>query len=271
MPQHGIYGPDSPSGRTINFGVREHAMGAISNGLAIYGGFRSFCSTFLVFSDYLRPAIRLAALMGVPVTYVFTHDSIFVGEDGPTHQPIEHNAALRTIPNVDVLRPADAQETALAWLMACERDDGPTALILTRQNLEVFEKADPDWRQNARRGAYVALDCEGMPDVVIVATGSEVGLAFEAAAGSSRKIRIVSMISVDRFLQQGREFRKELLPAGVPVITAEVGVTLGWGGIASDPENMLGLDQFGISGPGAAVAEELGFTAATLLALVEKA
>ena len=170
MPQHGVFSVKTPTGRTINFGVREHGMAALCNGLALYGGFRTFCATFLVFSDYLRPSARLAALMGLPVIYVLTHDSIFVGEDGPTHQPIEHNAALRTIPNMDVLRPGDAQETALAWRMAMERDDGPSALVLTRQNLLIYEKADADWEETARKGAYVVQECEGDPEVVLVAT-----------------------------------------------------------------------------------------------------
>ncbi len=270
MPQHGVFGSDTPAGRTINFGVREHAMGAICNGLALYGGFRPFCSTFLVFSDYLRPSIRLAALMGLPVIYVFTHDSIFVGEDGPTHQPIEHNAALRTIPGLDVLRPADAQETAQAWLMAAERDDGPSALILTRQNLLTFEKADPNWKQTARRGAYIARECDGQPEVVLVATGSEVTLALEAAANSSKRIRVVSMISVDRFRDQDAAFRDEILPPSARIIAVEVGVSLGWDGIASGPENVFALDRFGASGPAAAVAEELGYTAGALLTLIER-
>ncbi|MBU8912567.1 MAG: transketolase [Spirochaetales bacterium] len=269
MPQHGVFSTDTPAGRTINFGVREHAMGAISNGLALYGGFRPFCSTFHVFSDYLRPAIRLAALMGLPVIYVFTHDSIFVGEDGPTHQPIEHNAALRTIPGVDVLRPADAQETAEAWLMAAGRDDGPTALVLTRQNLLTFEKADANWKETARKGAYIARDCEGVPEVVLVATGSEVTLALDAAARSSKRIRVVSMISVDRFRDQKPEFRDEILPPSARIIAAEVGVSFGWDGIASGRENVFALDRFGASGPAAAVAEHLGYTAEALLALIE--
>jgi transketolase len=269
MPQHGVFGADTPAGRTINFGVREHAMGAVCNALALYGGFRPFCATFMVFSDYLRPSIRLAALMGLPVTYVFTHDSIFVGEDGPTHQPIEHNAALRTIPGLDVLRPADAQETAEAWVMAAERDDGPTALILTRQNLLTFEKADANWKETARKGAYIAKECDGEPEIVLVGTGSEVTLALEAAAKSSKRIRVVSMISMDRFRDQDAAFRQKLLPPSARIISAEVGVSFGWEGIASGRENVFALDRFGISGPGAEVARELNFTADNLLALIE--
>jgi transketolase len=269
MPRHGVFNVETPAGRTINFGVREHAMGAISNGLALYGGFRPFCATFLVFSDYLRPAIRLAALMRIPVTYVFTHDSIFVGEDGPTHQPVEHNAALRAIPNLDVLRPADAQETTEAWLMAAERDTGPTAILLTRQNLTVFEKADPDWKRNARRGGYIALDCEGRPDVIVVASGSEVNLAMEVAERTALSIRVVSMISLDRFRKQDETFRTTLIPPGIRTVTAEVGVSFGWDGIASRPGDVFALDRFGTSGPASAAADDLGFNADALLQLVE--
>jgi transketolase len=269
MPQHGVFGTDTPAGRTINFGVREHAMGAVSNALALYGGFRPFCATFMVFSDYLRPSIRLAALMGLPVIYVFTHDSIFVGEDGPTHQPIEHNAALRTIPGLDVLRPADAQETAEAWVMAAERDDGPTALVLTRQNLLTFEKADANWKQTARKGAYIARECDGEPEIVLVATGSEVTLALEAAGKSSRRVRVVSMISMDRFRDQDAAFRQKLLPSSARIISAEVGVSFGWDGIASGRENVFGLDRFGVSGPAEEAARDLGYTADKLVALME--
>jgi len=200
---------------------------------------------------------------------VFTHDSIFVGEDGPTHQPVEHNAALRTIPGLDVLRPADAQETAEAWLMAAERDDGPSALVLTRQNLLTFEKADSNWKQAMRKGAYIAQECDGVPEIVLVATGSEVTLALEAAASSSKRIRVVSMISMDRFREQNAAFRDQLLPPSARIIVAEVGVSFGWDGIASGRENVFGLDRFGASGPAAAVAEELGYTAEALLALIE--
>ena len=269
MPQHGVFSKETPGGRTINFGVREHAMAAISNGLALYGGFRPFCATFLVFSDYLRPSARLAALMGLPVIYVLTHDSIFVGEDGPTHQPIEHNAALRTIPNMDVLRPGDAQETAEAWLMAMERDDGPSALVLTRQNLRVYEKADANWKETVRKGAYIVQDCEGEPEVVVAATGSEVNLALEAAAASSKRVRVVSILSLNRFRVQEKAFQEQLIPPSARVITAEVGVSDGWEGIASDRGNLFSLNRFGASGPGAAVAEELGFTASALTKLIE--
>ncbi len=261
MPEQGDFSVKTPEGRTIHFGVREHAMGGILNGITLYGGLRAFGGTFLVFADYMRPAVRLAALMGLPVIYVFTHDSIFVGEDGPTHQPVEHLASLRIIPNLRVLRPADAQETALAWTMAMERNDGPTVLALTRQNLEVFSKADENWRETARRGAYIVKDCEGTPDLVLAASGSEVNLVLAAAAlRPEKKIRVVSVISLELFLSQDRPFRQSLIPSGVRTITAEVGVRTGWESLVSSPEDMVSLDRFGISGPGEQVAAKLGFT-----------
>ncbi len=268
MPRHGVFSTETPTGRTINFGVREHGMGAITNGIALYGGFRPFCATFLVFSDYMRPSIRLAALMKLPVVYIFTHDSIFVGEDGPTHQPIEHAAALRCIPNVTVIRPGDEEETAEAWLMAMQRLDGPTALLLTRQNLETYAKPS-DWKSAMRQGAYIVRDVEGTPDVVVAASGSEVNLALEAAGRSTKKVRVVSVVSMERLREQPRTYYERLFPAGVRVVTAEVGVSQGWEWIASSPELTFALNRFGESGPAADVAEHLGFTAAQLQKLIE--
>jgi transketolase len=224
----------------------------------------------------MRPSIRLAALMGLPVIYVFTHDSIFVGEDGPTHQPIEHVAALRTIPNLTVLRPADEQETAWAWRAAMERLSGPTALILTRQNLVNFAKPST-WTADAAKGAYVAYDCEGTPDVVIAATGSEVNLALEAAgapefggkAPAGKKVRVVSVTSVERLKEQDAGYLNALFPDGARVVTAEVGVSMGLQLLASSRSDVFSLDRFGESGPAAAVAEHLGYTADRLRAMIE--
>jgi transketolase len=245
-------------------------MAAISNGIQLHGGLRAFCATFMVFADYLRPALRLSALMKQPVVYVLTHDSIFVGEDGPTHQPIEHLASLRAIPNVRVLRPADAEETAEAWALTLDRWDGPTALALSRQNLAVFPKDDPDWRNTIRTGAYIVKNTEGPPDVVVIATGSEVGLALEAAAlAKGKKVRIVSMISRELFEAQPKPLRDAIVPPGVRVITVEAGVRQGWERWAK-PEDILSLDRFGESGPAAKVAEELGITAAALSTLIMK-
>lgn len=269
MPEHGDFGPESPTGRTIHFGVREHAMGGISNGMAVYGGLRPFCATFLVFSDYMRGSIRLASLMKAPVIFLFTHDSIFLGEDGPTHQPVEHLAALRAIPDFRVLRPGDAQETEQAWLMALERHDGPTALALTRQKLPVYDKADVDWKANIRRGAYVVKDCEGTPEVIIVATGSEVSLAITAAGSTDRKVRVISMISRELFLSQNLAFRRNLIPEGIRTIVAEAGVRDGWEGIATGEQDLFTLHTFGASGPGDAVAEYLGFSKDALVRMLQ--
>lgn len=269
MPKHGDFSPEDRRGRTLHFGVREHAMGGISNGIALHGGLRPFCATFLVFLDYMRPAVRLASIMKLPVIFVFTHDSIYVGEDGPTHQPIEHVASLRSIPNMVVLRPGDAEETAAAWAMALERKDGPTALSLTRQGLEVYEKADKDWRHSCAKGAYIVQDTEGTPDVIVVATGSEVNLAIEAAAlKAHKKVRIVSMLSKELFLKQDKSYRENILTPGVKVVVAEAGVSFGWSDIASTPEDILAIDRFGESGPAGEVAKHLGMTAENLAKLL---
>lgn len=269
MPDYGDFTASNRKGRTLHFGVREHAMGGISNGIALYGGLRPFCATFLVFSDYMRPSVRLASVMKLPVTYIYTHDSIYLGEDGPTHQPIEHLAALRAIPGFRVLRPGDAQEAAQAWLMAIERADGPTALALTRQKLTVYEKDDVDWKTNLRKGAYVAKDCEGTPEVIIVATGSEVSLAIAAAAESGRKVRVVSMISRELFMLQNLAFRRQLLPSGVRTIVAEAGVATGWEGIATGEQDLFTLKTFGASGPGDSVADYLHFNKDALVRLIQ--
>ncbi len=269
MPEHGDFSRSERGGRTLHFGVREHAMGALTNGIVLYGGLRPFCATFLVFSDYLRPSARLAALMNLPVIYVFTHDSIFVGEDGPTHQPIEHVAALRVIPNMVVLRPGDAEETAVAWQMALERNDGPSALCLTRQGLEVYQKDQPQWQESARKGAYVVKDCDGTPEVLLLATGSEVNLALKAAAASSRKVRVVSLLSVELFLKQDEGFRSQIVPPGIRTVVAEVGVSYGLAGFAACRSDVFALDSFGASGPGEKVAEYFGFTAERLTELLD--
>ena len=263
------YSAKERGGRYIHFGVREFAMAAIANGISLHGGLRSFCATFMVFSDYLRPALRLSALMKLPVVYVFTHDSIFVGEDGPTHQPVEHLASLRVIPNLRVLRPADAEESAEAWAMAMERKDGPTALALTRQNTTVFSKDDTEWKKNLRRGAYIAAG-SGSAELVIIASGSEVGLAMEAAALSGRQVRVVSMISRELFESQSEDVRNGIVPPGARTIVCEAGSRQGWERWAK-PEDIFSIDRFGESGPGDKVAAHLGFTAAALAELVKKA
>ncbi len=263
-------------GRMIRFGVREHGMAAIANGMALHG-LRPYVATFLVFCDYLRPSLRLAALMKLPVVYVLTHDSVYVGEDGPTHQPIEQLTSLRMIPNVRVLRPADAEETAVAWRMAMERMDGPTVLALSRQNLPVLEKADPEWPWTMALGGYVVRNTPSAPDVVVVATGSEVSLALAAAdrvsgdataKAACGEVRVVSMPSRELFLAQPAPVRDAILPPGARVVVAESGIAMGWEGIASSPADILSIERFGESGPGDEVAAHLGLTVDKLAALI---
>ncbi len=259
---------DSPSvqrgdyaGRNLHFGVREHAMGAIVNGMALHGGFLPYCATFLVFSDYMRPPIRLAALMGLPVIFVFTHDSIYVGEDGPTHQPIEQLESLRLIPNLRVIRPADAEEVRYAWAQAVSRTDGPTALILTRQNLPVIERTGGTVADSVR-GGYVVKDADG-PDIVLVASGSEVPLCIEAAQkleAQGKKARVVSVPCRELFLEQDAAYREQVLPPGVPRVIVEAGVTVGWHVLTQPGDVVIGLNRFGESGKGPEVAAYLGLT-----------
>ncbi len=245
-------------------------MAAICNGISLHGGLRSYCSTFMVFADYLRPALRLSALMKQPVVYVLTHDSIFVGEDGPTHQPVEHLASLRVIPNVRVLRPGDAEESAEAWAMAMEYAAGPSALALSRQNITVFPKADPDWKNTIRTGAYIVKHAESeKPDAVIIATGSEVGLALEAAGKAGKKLRIVSMVSKELFESQPAAIRDAIVPPDARVIVCEAGVRSGWERWAK-PEDILSIDRFGESGPADKAAAHLGMTVDALVKIIAK-
>lgn len=273
MPDAGEFSRDNPAGRMFHFGVREHAMGSILNGILVHGGLRPFGATFLTFSDYMKPAIRLAALMKLPAIYVFTHDSIYLGADGPTHQPIEHLAALRAIPNTLVLRPADAQETVEAWRIAIARTDGPSAIVLTRQDLEVFAKGDSQWRSGITRGAYVVVDGGSNPDIVLVATGSEVNLALRAAALAMEdrpglRIRVLSVISRELFAAQPSIVRETLVPEGSRVVVVEAGVAQGWEGWVERVQDLFVIDRFGLSGPGNEVAKAMGFTAEKLAELL---
>ena len=259
------------SGRNIHFGVREHAMGAILNGMQLHGGWRVFGSTFLVFSDYMRPSIRLAALMKLPVIYVFTHDSIYVGEDGPTHQPVEQPESLRLIPNLEVWRPADGIEAAHCWLEALRRKDGPTALLFTRQNVPVL--AHPEGVDVARGGYVIKREKGARPDAVIVAAGSEVALALDAAArfeAQGRSVRVVSMPNRELFLRQDEAYRREVIPAGLPVLAIEAGVGLGWRSLVGERGRVLSIERFGASGPYAKVAEHLGMTVDRAVALLQE-
>ncbi|MDR0399695.1 MAG: transketolase [Treponema sp.] len=268
------YSPQDRRGRYIHFGIREFAMAAVSNGIQLHGGLRAFCATFMVFSDYLRPALRLSALMDQPVIYVLTHDSIFVGEDGPTHQPVEHLASLRAIPKLLLLRPADAEETVEAWIMALENTAGPTALVLSRQNIAVFGKEDGEWRNTIRTGAYVVKkEAPGSgPLVLIIATGSEVGMALDAAKQAEqggRRVRVVSMVSRELFESQPAPVRDAIVPPGTRVVCCEAGVRSGWERWAK-PEDILSVDRFGVSGPGPKAAAHLGFTVQALLGIVNR-
>jgi len=249
------------SGRNIHFGVREHAMGAITNGMALHGGLLPFDATFFTFSDYMRPALRLAALMNLHRVTVFTHDSIALGEDGPTHQPVEHLMAMRAIPDYTVLRPADANETAAAWRFAVTHD-GPVGLVLTRQDVPILAPGRvPEGA--IERGAYVLVDPGRAADVTLVATGSEVHLAREAAAALSDEnvaARVVSMPSMERFEDQPDSYRHDVLLPEVPTVAVEAGITRGWHHLVGDDGAVIGLDRFGLSGPGDEVYEELGFT-----------
>jgi transketolase len=240
-------------------------MGAILNGMACHGGLIPFGSTFLVFSDYLRPAIRLAALMEQHVIYVFTHDSIGVGEDGPTHQPVEHIAALRVIPYLIVIRPSDANETAVAWRVAVEMRDLPVALILTRQNVPTLDRSIYAPAEGVRRGAYVLAEASsGKPDAILIASGSEVALVVEARQKlMEQKVntRVVSMPSWELFEAQPREYRDQVLPPSVPVrLAVEAGVMQGWHRYVGDRGDVIGMDSFGASAPGPVVMREYGFT-----------
>lgn len=254
---------DSYAGRNIYFGVREHAMGAAGNGMALHGGVKPFVSTFFVFSDYLRPSIRLAALQKLPVIYVFTHDSIAVGEDGPTHEPVEHLAALRTIPGLTVIRPTDANETASAWAYALQQKEGPVALILSRQNLPIYEVTRANVEKIAK-GAYILAETNDQPDVILIGTGSEVSLAMNAKTELERdnlSVRVVAMPCRELFDRQSEAYKLSILPDSVSKrIAIEAGISLGWDRYAGPGGKVLSIDTFGASGPGNEVMEYFGFS-----------
>ncbi len=262
---------DNPGGRVIHFGVREHGMAGIMNGLALHGGIRPFGGTFLIFSDYMRPSIRLAALMGLPVTYVFTHDSIGLGEDGPTHQPIEQLMTLRAMPGLLDLRPADAAETAVAWRIAMERTDGPTWLSLTRQGVVPLDRTEFASATEAGKGAYVLAEASGSaPEVVLIASGSEIGIALEAkddleAAGTPA--RVVSMPSWFLFAQQDESYRDHVLPPEARArVAVEAGSTFGWARWLGDAGTAVGIDHFGASAPAETLYERFGVTTESVVA-----
>lgn len=265
----GTYTPSNRAGRSIEYGIREFGMASEALGMCAHGGIRPFVATYLVFSDYMRPSIRLASIMKQPVIYDLTHDSIYVGEDGPTHQPIEQLSSLRAIPGVQVLRPGDAEETVAAWHIAMESKDHPVVLALTRQNVPVYEKEDKNWKETIKKGAYVVKNGGENPDVTVVATGSEVNMALDAAKKVSGKtVRVVSILDKNLF-ESDEKFMNEILGGAKRVIVAEAGCRCGWEGIATGRKDLFTIDRFGESGPGKNVAQALGFTADKLAELIE--
>lgn len=264
----GDYSAENRGGRNLHFGIREHAMAAISNGIQVHGGLYAYCSTFFVFCDYMKNSMRMSALMELPVTYVLTHDSIGVGEDGPTHQPIEQLASLRTTPGIKVFRPADLRETAAAYISAVTGKE-PTAIVLSRQNLVQLDKSGKD----ALKGGYIALDCEGKPDAILIATGSEVGVTLDAAAqlnADGIKTRVVSMPCVELFERQTKKYREEILPPSVTKrVAIEAGSTATWYKFVGLKGAVVGMDTFGASAPAELLMERYGFTKENIVQTVK--
>jgi transketolase len=256
-------------GRNIRFGVREHAMGGIMSGIALHKGLRPYGGTFLVFADYMRPAIRLASLMRLPVIYIFTHDSIALGEDGPTHQPVEHLAGLRAIPGLTVIRPADATETIEAWRLAAQTTDCPVALILSRQKLPVIDRSIDNSADKLVNGAYILSDSDGKPDIILIATGSEVHIALKAGKILEEKdisVRVVSMPSWELFENTSQEYKDKVLLPDVNVrIAVEAGISMGWERYAGSSGVVIGINEFGASAPGNIVMEKFGFTSENIV------
>ena len=266
----GIYSASNRKGRTIEFGIREFAMSQIMTGITIHGGLRAFGATFLVFVDYMRGSLRVAALTELPNIYVLTHDSFQVGEDGPTHQPNETIAGLRVIPNLAVLRPGDAEETTEAWKMAMSSTKTPVCLCLSRQDIVVYDKFDKDWKNTVKKGAYVVQEGTSNPDITVLATGAEVGLALEASAKvSGKNIRVVSVMDKVLFENQDKSFQNQIIGGAKRVVVAEAGAHYGWEGFAKK-EDCFCIDTFGTSGPAKDVAKYLKFTAEDLAALLSK-
>ncbi|WP_270474980.1 transketolase [Clostridium cochlearium] len=271
MKNRGDFSKENRKGSNLHFGVREHAMAAIANGMYLHGGLKVFVSTFFVFSDYMKPSMRLSALMKLPITYVLTHDSIGVGEDGPTHEPIEQLASLRSIPNMTVFRPADAKETAAAWYYAITKEDGPVSLVLSRQNLPLYDETGKD----ALKGAYILKDAEDKkPDIILMATGSEVELIYEGAKVLEEKgikVRVVSMPSLELFEKQSKEYKEEVLPSNVTKrLAVEAASSFGWHKYLGFDGDILSIDHFGASAPGDVLFKEFGFTVENLVKKAEE-
>jgi transketolase len=269
---------DNHKGRNLHFGVREHAMGAILNGLTLHGGIIPFGATFLIFSDYMRPPIRLAALMNIPTIFVFTHDSIALGEDGPTHQPIEQLIALRAIPNMTVIRPADANETREAWIYALTNRKGPVILVLTRQKLPILDQKKFESAKNLNKGAYILSGSKTPPQLILIATGSEVSLALaaqEKLAEQNISSSVVSMPCLELFDAQPKEYKDKILPPSIKArLAIEAASPKGWRDYVGLEGDIIGINRFGASAPGPVVMEKLGFTVENVvnhaLALIRK-
>ena len=261
----GDFSNNDRSGQNMHFGVREHAMGSIANGMALHGGIIPYAATFLIFSDYMRPSIRLAAIMGLRVVFVFTHDSVGVGEDGPTHQPIEQLAGLRAVPNLVVLRPADATETVEAWKAAIERVEGPTALAFSRQNLPLLDRSVLAPASGVRRGAYILWESSDSPDVILIATGSEVHIAMEAGHQITEQgitCRVVSLPSWELFEEQSQDYKESVLPPNITTrVSIEAASPMGWERYIGSTGRFIGLSRFGASAPAATLYEKFGLTA----------
>ena len=268
---NGTFSPANRKGRTIEYGIREFAMSAVCAGISLHGGLRPFCATFLVFADYLRPSLRVVSLMKQPVIYVFTHDSIYVGEDGPTHQPIETMTSLRAIPGVQAIRPGDPEESMEAWKIAYASKDHPVCMAFTRQALAVYEKADKDWKKNmAEKGAYVVLEGAANPDITILASGSEVNMALDAVKlVSGKTIRVVSVPDLKKFSELSKAEQEKITGKAKRIVCTEAGISMEWLQF-TDKENCFCIDRFGTSGPAKKVAEYLGFTAEKLAELLKK-
>ena len=267
----GDVGRHAFGGRNLFFGVREHGMAAMCNGMALHGGTIPYCATFLTFHDYMRPSVRLSALMKQQVVYVYTHDSVWLGEDGPTHQPIEHFAAMRSMINVWVVRPADANECSEAWKIALERTDGPTALCLTRQGLPIQDRKTYGSAKGTRKGGYILADVSD-PKAVLIATGSEVQLAIDAQAALRDEgiaVRVVSMPCVELFDSQSETYKAQVLGESLPRISIEAGVTYGWSNLVGDSGASVGIDRYGASAPGDVVADKLGMNVANVVSTVK--
>lgn len=265
MDKFGSITRDDFSGRNMHFGIREHGMGAIVNGMNLHKGVIAYGATFMVFSDYMRPSVRLSAIMEQPSIWIFTHDSIGVGEDGPTHQPVEHLAALRAIPDLLVIRPGDANETAAAWRIAIESRNRPVAMALTRQNLPILDSSQyPSVTEGAKRGAYILVDTDGEPDIILIGTGSEVSLVLDAAKQLKEKgvkARVVSMPCWELFDDQDAEYKSKVLPPSVKKrLAVEAGITQGWHRYVGFEGDVIGIDHYGASAPGGTVFKQFGFT-----------